>query len=98
MVLYGASKAGLTRYLEALDHRHHAEGLRVVTVLPGFVHTGMTAGLDPPPFAGQPDAVAARVVRAIDRGKRQVYAPAIWRWVMLAIRVMPHRVMQRVEF
>lgn len=98
VVLYGASKAGLLRYLEGLDHRHRADGLRVVTVLPGFVHTDMTAGLAAPPFAGNPDAVARRVLRAIDRGTPVVYAPGIWRAVLWAVRALPRAVMRRVGF
>jgi decaprenylphospho-beta-D-erythro-pentofuranosid-2-ulose 2-reductase len=98
VILYGASKAGLTRYLEGLDHKHHADGLRVITVKPGFVKTGMTAGLKPPPFAGEPDDVAARVVKAIDRGEAEVYTPAPWRAVMGVIKGMPRFVMRRVGF
>lgn len=98
VVLYGAAKAGLTRYLEGLDHRFHAQGLRVVCVKPGFVKTGMTAGLRPPPFAGEPEAVAKAVVRALDRGKPVVYAPGIWRWIMMVIRMLPRFVMRRIGF
>jgi len=98
VVLYGAAKAGLAAYLEGLDHRFHGAGLRTVTVKPGFVHTAMTAGLAPPPFAGQPEAVARRVLRAIDRGTPVVYAPAIWRWIMLLIRCLPRGVMRRIGF
>lgn len=98
VVLYGAAKAGLTRYLEGLDHKFHDEGLRVVSVKPGFVKTGMTAGLDPPPFAGEPEPVARRVLKAIDRGTPVVYAPGIWRWVMLVIRFLPRSVMRKVGF
>jgi hypothetical protein len=67
-------------------------------VKPGFVHTGMTAGLKPPPFAGRPDAVARRVLRAIDRGTPVVYAPAAWRWIMLVVRHLPRAVRRRVDF
>ncbi len=98
LVTYGATKAGLSAYLEGLDHRYAGEGLRVVCVKPGFVRTGMTAGLKPPPFAGDPDPVAGRVVRAIDRGAPVVYAPAIWRLVMLAVRWLPRGFMRRVRF
>ena len=96
--LYGASKAGLSLYLESLDHRFSASGLAVVTVKPGFVRTAMTAGLPEPPFAGEPDDVASRVVRAIDRGTPVVYAPAIWRLVMWVIRLLPRFVMRRIGF
>ena len=98
VIIYGAAKAGLTRYLEGLDHKYRVDGLRVITVKPGFVKTSMTAGLSPPPFAGEPDVVAARVLSAIDRGTPVVYAPAPWRYIMAIIRAMPRAIMRRVEF
>jgi short-subunit dehydrogenase len=98
VILYGAAKAGLTRYLEGLDHKFRAHGLRVVCVKPGFVRTSMTEGLPAPPFAGEPDAVATAVLRAIDRGQPEVYVPAIWSAVMAIIRLLPRAVMRRVDF
>ena len=96
--IYGSSKAGLSHYLESLDHKYRALGLVTVCVKPGFVKTGMTSGLKPPPFAGEPEQVAKIVVRAIDRGTPLVYAPGIWRFVMLAIRHLPRFVMRRIGF
>ncbi len=98
VILYGASKAGLSYYLEGIDHKFHSQGLSVTVVKPGFVKTGMTAGLDPPPFAGEPDGVARDVLKAIDRGQPVVYTPAIWQWVMLVIRYLPRAVMRRIGF
>ena len=98
VILYGASKAGLSHYLEGIDHKFHGQGLRVTVVKPGFVKTGMTAGLKPPPFAGEPEAVAHDVLRAIDRGRPVVYTPPIWRWIMLVIRQLPRAVMRRIGF
>lgn len=96
--LYGASKAGLSTYLEGLDHRFRAEGLITVCVKPGFVKTAMTEGLKPPPFAGEPDEVAALVVRAIDRKSPVVYAPRMWALVMFVIRALPRFIMRKVGF
>jgi NAD(P)-dependent dehydrogenase (short-subunit alcohol dehydrogenase family) len=98
VVYYGAAKAGLTRYLESLDHKHRAAGLRTVCIKPGFVKTGMTEGLKPPPFAGEPDRVALDVLRAIDAGKPVAYTPGIWALVMLVIRWLPRFVMRRIGF
>jgi decaprenylphospho-beta-D-erythro-pentofuranosid-2-ulose 2-reductase len=98
VVIYGAAKAGLTRYLEALDHKYRAQGLRTICVKPGFVKTGMTEGLRPPPFAGEADDVAALVCRAIDAGTPVVYAPRIWALVMMVIRWLPRFVMRRIGF
>jgi len=98
VILYGAAKAGLSRYLEGLDHKFRAVGLKTVCVKPGFVKTSMTAGLKPPPFAGTPEAVARRVLKAIDRGRPEVYVPSPWRGVMCVIRCLPRFVMRRVNF
>ena len=98
VVIYGASKAGLSAYLEGLDHKYRADGLVTLCVKPGFVKTGMTAGLKPPPFAGDPDDVARIVARAIDAKKPLVYAPGIWRFVMLVIKNLPRFVMRKIGF
>ncbi len=37
-------------------------------------------------------------VGSSDRGRPEVYAPSIWRWIMLAIRNLPRLVMRRIEF
>jgi decaprenylphospho-beta-D-erythro-pentofuranosid-2-ulose 2-reductase len=98
VVIYGSSKAGLSAYLEGLDHRFHAQGLQVVCVKPGFVKTSMTAGLRPPPFAGEPEQVARQVLARIDRPKPVVYTPRIWALVLWIIRLLPRFVMRRINF
>jgi len=98
VILYGATKAGLSHYLEGLDHKFRAQGLKTICVKPGFVKTGMTEGLKPPPFAGEPEAVARDVLRAIDRGSPLVYSPGIWGWIMLVIRNFPRFVMRKIKF
>lgn len=98
VIVYGAAKAGLSYYLEGLDLKFHADGLRTVLVKPGFVRTGMTAGLREPPFAAEPEAAARAALKAIDRGQPVVYAPPIWQAVMLAVRSLPRWVMRRAEF
>ncbi len=96
--LYGASKAGLAVFLDGLDLAYRERGVRVLCVKPGFVRTAMTAGLPVPPFAGEPEAVARRVLAAMDAGGHEVYAPGVWRFVMLLIRALPRAVLRRVQF
>lgn len=96
--LYGATKSALAHYLEGLDLRFRPDGLNVVIVKPGFIHTRMTAGADAPPFAGEPEPVAREVIRAIDRRRPVIYTPRIWRWVMLVLRHLPRFVRRRVDF
>ncbi|MBI4880942.1 MAG: SDR family NAD(P)-dependent oxidoreductase, partial [Planctomycetes bacterium] len=98
VAIYGAAKAGLSHYLESLDFRYRSQGLKTVCVKPGFVRTGMTEGLKPPPFAGEPEEVAKRVLAALERGRPVVYAPAPWRAVMFIIKRLPRFVMRRISF
>ena len=98
VVLYGAAKAGLSAYLEGLDHRFRGQGLVTVCVKPGFVKTGMTEGQEPPPFAGEAEEVARVALRGLDAGRPVVYAPPVWRAVMSAVRALPRFVMRRARF
>jgi decaprenylphospho-beta-D-erythro-pentofuranosid-2-ulose 2-reductase len=98
VILYGASKAGLSAYLDGLDYKFRSRGLRTISVKPGFVKTSMTDGLKPPPFAGEPAGVAKDVLRALDRGTPVVYTPKIWALIMLVIRCLPRFVMRRIGF
>jgi decaprenylphospho-beta-D-erythro-pentofuranosid-2-ulose 2-reductase len=98
VAIYGSAKAGLSVYLEAMDHKYHDAGLSVLTVKPGFVKTAMTAGLKPPPFAGEPEQVARDVVRALDKRKPVLYTPGMWALVMLVIRFLPRFIMRKIGF
>ena len=96
--IYGASKAGLSHYLESLDHKYRRQGLKTICIKPGFIKTSMTEGLKPPPFAGEPEQAARDAIRALDRGKPVVYTPWIWGWILLIIRWLPRFVMRRINF
>lgn len=67
--VYGSSKAGLDSFARGLGDALHGSGVRVLVVRPGFVRSRMTAGLDPAPFATDPEVVAAAVARAVAGGR-----------------------------
>ena len=96
VILYGAAKAGLSAYLEGLDHKFRSSGLKTICVKPGFVRTGMTEGLPEPPFAADADQVAASAVKAIDRAP--VVCPANLGAGDAGDSLAPRAVMRRVGF
>ena len=59
--VYGSSKSGLDAFARGLADAVAADGVEVIVVRPGFVRSSMTEGLDPAPFATDPDVVAAAV-------------------------------------
>jgi decaprenylphospho-beta-D-erythro-pentofuranosid-2-ulose 2-reductase len=87
---YGAGKAALIAWLSALRNDPDYRALRIVTVLPGFVDSGMTAGRAlPAGLTASPDQVARRVLRAAVRGPEVVYIRPVWRWIMAVITLLP---------
>lgn len=98
LYLYGATKAALSSYLAGLRHRLRPAGVLVVDVRPGVVDTPMTYGLGvPKALAASPETVARDIAVAIERGKHVLYTPWIWRWIMLAIRLIPEPVFLRLK-
>ena len=95
--IYGASKALLARYAQGLDHRLVGTGVKVVLIKPDPTDTAMTTHMKQ---AGQRLASAEEVARitvdAIRRGKVEVYAPKLWRYIMLIVRHMPRPILNRL--
>jgi len=94
---YGAAKAGLNVFLQGLRNRLASSGVRVITIKPGFVDTRMTYGRKGMLFVASPRSVARHIVAAIVHGKDQAYVPALWRPVMLMIRLIPERIFKRMR-
>lgn len=97
--LYGSAKAGFTAYLSGLRSHLLGRGVRVVSILPGFVDTSMTAGMDlPKPLTAKPDEVAARIYRAVDKaGGEVVYVKPVWRLVMAIIKAIPEPIFKKMS-
>jgi decaprenylphospho-beta-D-erythro-pentofuranosid-2-ulose 2-reductase len=94
--VYGSSKAGLDGFAQGLGDSLEGTGASVLIVRPGFVHSAMTAGLKPAPFATTPDVVADVVVRGLRQGRRIVWAPGMLRWVFMVLRHVPHPIWRRL--
>lgn len=96
--VYGAAKAGLTAFLSGLRNRLASRGVHVVTVLPGFVQTRMTAGMDlPHALTAQPRDVALAIVDAVEKRRDVIYVFRIWRLIMLVIRNIPEALFKRLH-
>ncbi len=88
---YCASKAATIAYLEALRGELRGSGVEVVTLVPGYIATPMTAvNRYPMPFLLQADEAARRFARAIERGTS--YAVIPWQMGVVAklLRLLPN--------
>ena len=94
---YGASKAALGHYLEALRNRLSEHGVRVCTIKPGFVESAMTAGLGRLQGIVTAEAAARTIVSYAHRGSGVRYVPLRWLGVSLVIRSIPSFLFRRLS-
>lgn len=95
---YGSAKAGFTTFLSGLRNRLAPHGVHVVTILPGFVNTQMTEGMNLPPLlTAQPKEVAEAIYAAIRKQRNVIYVRPIWRLVMTVIKIIPEGVFKKMK-
>jgi len=95
---YGSAKAAFTAYLSGLRNSLHKDGVHVVTVLPGFVYTKMTADLKLPAIlTATTNEVAIAVKKAIAAKKNVIYVKWFWRWIMLIIKLIPESMFKKMK-
>lgn len=96
--VYGSAKAGFTAFLSGLRNRLDRKGVHIVTVLPGFVTTQMTEGMDlPNKLTAQPEEVGKAITRAVEKKQNVIYVRPVWRLIMMIIRNVPEKVFKRMK-
>lgn len=94
---YGASKAAMDHYLEALRNRLWRKGVQVTTIRPGFVETPMTADVEGMFWQISADRAAAAILGAVHKRKTVAYVPARWRALMFVVRNIPSFVFRKLN-
>jgi decaprenylphospho-beta-D-erythro-pentofuranosid-2-ulose 2-reductase len=94
--VYGGTKAGLDGFAQGFGDVIAADGVHVLIVRPGFVHSQMTTGLKAAPFSTTPEAVAEATVKALRARRRIVWVPGTLRYVMSVLRHLPGTVWRRL--
>lgn len=96
-VVYATAKRGLESFFESLRQHHRPRELRVQFHRLGFLRSNLTWGQRLPLPAAEPDAVARRVVDALDRGSFARHEPRHWALVTFVLRCLPWFVFRRMK-
>jgi NAD(P)-dependent dehydrogenase (short-subunit alcohol dehydrogenase family) len=93
---YGASKAAINALAEGIRSDVHGTGIRVTTVLPGYIATDINVGRRGP-FTVDLDAGVDALTAAVEGEPVRAYVPGWpWRPVSALLRVLPLPVVRRV--
>lgn len=95
---YGSAKAALTTYLSGLRNRLASKNVHVMTVIPGFVDTKMTEGMDLPNWLTvSPYCVAKKIFQAQKKKKDIIFISNLWRLIMGVISIIPERIFKKLN-
>ncbi|MDM1547508.1 SDR family NAD(P)-dependent oxidoreductase [Empedobacter falsenii] len=96
--IYGSAKAGFTAYLAGLRNYLFHKKVHVMTVIPGFMDTQMTADIETPkPLTAQPDQAANIIYKAYVKKKNVVYVTFLWWGIMMIIRNVPEFIFKKMK-
>jgi short-subunit dehydrogenase len=96
--MYGATKAAMDHYLEALRNRLSECNVHVCTIKPGYIDTAMTQGMQGLFWLISADEAARRILKAARSGANVRYVPWRWKLVGMAIRSVPSFLFRKLNF
>ena len=97
--LYGSAKSGITTYLSGLRQRLSKHNVTVLTILPGFIQTKMTAQITiAKPLLATKQQSAKDIYKAIKKKRNIVYTPWFWRWIMIIVHYIPETLFKKMSF
>ncbi|WP_040161869.1 decaprenylphospho-beta-D-erythro-pentofuranosid-2-ulose 2-reductase [Nigerium massiliense] len=94
--VYGATKAGLDGFYRNLGLALEKDGVNVLVIRPGQVRTRMSAGVKEPPLTVNREDVGSLAVASAKEGKRVVWAPPAFRYVMMVLKAIPAPIFKRL--
>jgi len=100
--VYGSTKAGLDGFYLGLGEALREYGVRVLVIRPGQVRTTTTiehwkaTGAKEAPFTVDKEDVAELAVTASDKGRELVWAPGVFRYVMMVLRHIPRPIFRKL--
>lgn len=96
--IYGSAKAGLTAYLSGLRNFLSSTNIHVMTVLPGFMQTKMTEGMNlNPKLTIDPPTAGKLIYKAYKSKKNILYIKGIWKYIMLIIKIIPEFIFKKLK-
>jgi short-subunit dehydrogenase len=95
--VYGSTKAMITTFASGLRQRLYKFNVAVLTIKLGFVDTPMTINFKKGLLWSKPKFVAAKIVKANDYCKDEVYIPTFWNFLMVLIKIIPTNIFKRIN-
>ena len=94
---YGASKAGLANYLEALRVEVYGKNIDVTVLYPGYIDTPMTESLTSKPFVISAEKAAGIIAGMIEKKVKSSTVPVFpWNLIGRLLKILPAGVIAKI--
>ena len=95
--IYSSSKRAINAYAEGIRYQYKAYGIKVLTILPGFIESEMTVDKDMKmPFIYPTQEGVAKIKNAIDKGKEYYAFPKKIYFFIKLVNLLPMRVREKI--
>jgi decaprenylphospho-beta-D-erythro-pentofuranosid-2-ulose 2-reductase len=96
--IYGSAKGAFSIFLSGLRNRLSKKKIHVMTVLPGFVRTKMTQGMDlPEKLLAEPEEAALDIYLGYKKHVDILYTKWMWKYIMMIIKNIPEKVFKKTN-
>ena len=94
--VYASSKRALNAYAEGIRYKYTPDGIKVITILPGFIKSELTDKNDfKMPFLLETDEAVGRMKSAIERGREFYAFPFRFFIIILIIKILPIKILTK---
>jgi len=95
--VYASSKRALNAYAEGIRYKYAPDGIKVITILPGFIKSELTDKNDfHMPFLLETDEAVKQMREAIAKGKEFYAFPLRFYLIIKFLTLLPKRVQQKI--
>ncbi|ADN09953.1 SDR family NAD(P)-dependent oxidoreductase [Sulfurimonas autotrophica] len=95
--VYSSSKRALNAYAEGIQYKYKPYGIKVITILPGFIKSELTDKNEfTMPFLLETKEGVARMKRAIDKGREFYAFPLRFYLIIKVLNLLPSFLRQRI--
>lgn len=95
--IYGAAKSGLDFFARGLQLDLIGTGVDICIARPGFVHSNMTKGLTPAPFAISAAKAGEICAHGILKSRKVFFVPGILQYLMFIVKLLPRKILIKLN-
>ena len=95
--VYSSSKRALNAYAEGIRYKYNSDGIKVITILPGFIKSELTDKNDfNMPFLLETEDGVSKIIKAVEKNKRVYAFPLRFYLIIRFLNILPSFLREKI--